>query len=224
MRHRDGKGKRRELSARDVVMASLVSLGACAGIVLVADGLHTPRAPRPTAAQALEFAPLQQPVLAPATPTRVRIPAIHVDAPLTGIARDARHHVSAPPESNRNLAGYVRDGTAPGAVGTAVISGRVDSRQGPAVFHSLGALKKGDTVAVDRADKQSAEFTVDAVEAYDVRAFPEEKVYGPSAHAELRLVACGAGFDKRHGRSSGNVVVYAHLTAVRPVPAASGAR
>lgn len=43
-------------------------------------------------------------------------------------------------------------------------------------------------------------FTIDAVEAYDTRTFPDDEVYGTSARAELRLITCGAGFDKRHDR------------------------
>lgn len=225
------KPQRRGMSPREVLTASLISLGACAGIVLVADGLHTPKPPpQPTAAQAFQapaaaptptdttkFQPLQHPILAPATPTRVRIPAIHVNAPLTGLALESGRHLAAPPANDRNLAGWYRDGTSPGVVGTAVIAGHVDTRQGPAVFYSLGALKKGDTVSVDRTDGQSAVFTVDGVEAYDARAFPDEKVYGASARAELRLITCGAGFDKRHNRYLGNVVVYAHLTGVQRV-------
>ncbi|WP_344667955.1 class F sortase [Catenulispora yoronensis] len=248
------------MSARDVLTASLVSLGVCAGIVLVADGLRTAKPPpQPTAAQAfqapgpaapapaaspaaapasaaaaaaagsagsaadaLKFQPLDQPMLAPATPTRVRIPAISVNAPLTGLALDSGRHLAAPPESNRNLAGWYSDGTSPGVVGTAVIAGHVDTPAGPAVFYSLGILKKGDAVDVDRADGQTAVFTVDAVEAYDARAFPDEKVYGAAARAELRVITCGAGFDKRHNRYLGNVVVYAHLTDVQGSQAAAG--
>lgn len=187
MRHGDGDGEagRRELSARDVLAASLVSLGACAGIVLVAEGLYTPEARPP------------QPLLATAAPTRVRIPALHLDAPLTGFAID---------------------GTSPGTAGTAVIAGPGDLRQESAGFLSLGALRKGDVVSVDRVDKQSAVFTVDAVEAADAHACPGVEGYRVSARAELRLVSCGAGVEKRHDRYVGNVVVYAHLTAVQPVP------
>ncbi|GAA1982683.1 class F sortase [Catenulispora subtropica] len=221
------------MSAQGVVKASLVSLGLCAGIVLIADGLHTPKPPpQPTAAQAFQMpvpvpapvdasqdAPLDQPMLAPATPTRVRIPAINVNAPLTGLGLEAGRHLAAPPEEDRNLAGWYSGGTPPGVVGTAVIAGHVDTRRGPAVFYSLGALKRGDAVDVDRADGQSAVFTVDAVEAYDARAFPDDKVYGAAKRAELRLITCGAGFDKHHKRYSGNVVVYAHLTGVQAAPA-----
>lgn len=229
------------ISARGVVTASLVSLGLCVGVVMVADGLRTPTPPpQPAAAQgfgraanpapaaaaaaaaagpAFDVSKLQTldlpPILGPATPTRVRIPAINVNAPLTPLSLDSTGRLAAPPEQNRNLAGWYGDGATPGEIGTAVIAGHVDNNQGPAVFYSLGALKKGAEVDVDRSDGMTAVFTVDAVEAYDARAFPNDKVYDDSARAELRIITCGAGFDKKHYEYMGNVVVFAHLTAAQ---------
>jgi sortase (surface protein transpeptidase) len=221
-----------------VLTASAVSLVLCAGVVMVADGLHTPAPPpQPTAAQAfpntvppaaaaapaVDVAKLQPgdlpPILGPATPTRVRIPAIRVDAPLISLALDSTGRLAAPPEQNRDLAGFYGDGASPGEIGTAVIAGHVDSSQGPAVFYNLGALKPGAEVDVDRVDGMTAVFTVDAVEAYEARAFPNDKVYGDAARAELRVITCGAGFDKRRYQYMGNVVVFAHLTAAREQPA-----
>lgn len=238
--------KRREISARGVLTASVVSLGMCVGVVMVADGLHTPTPPpQPTAAQAFPKAagpapapaaatssapaapaapafdisklqPVDEPpVLGPATPTRVRIPAINVNAPLTALGLDSSGRLAAPPEQNRNLAGWYGDGASPGEIGTAVIAGHVDTNQGPAVFYSLGAVKRGAEVDVDRSDGVTAVFTVDAVQAYDARAFPSDKVYDDGARAELRVITCGAGFDKRHYQYMGNVVVFAHLTATK---------
>ena len=233
---------RRGISARGVLTASVVSLGLCVGVVMVADSLHTPTPPpQPTAAQGFpkaagpapaavaapafdvsKFQPMDTPpILEPATPTRVRIPAIHVNAPLTSLALDSTGRLAAPPEQNRNLAGWYGDGASPGEIGTAVIAGHVDNEQGPAVFYGLGALKPGAEVDVDRADGVTAVFTVDAVQAYDARAFPNDKVYGDAARAELRVITCGAGFDKRHHEYLGNVVVFAHLTAARGQAAGS---
>ena len=232
---------RLEISARGVVTASLVSLGLCVGVVMVADSLHTPTPPpQPTAAQAFgkpagqtaaaapaagtsQTPPLDlPPILRPATPTRVRIPVIRVNAPLMPLALDSTGRLAAPPEQNRNLAGWYGDGASPGEIGTAVIAGHVDNKQGPAVFYGLGALKKGAEVDVDRSDGVTAVFTVDAVEAYDSKAFPNDKVYGDAARAELRVITCGAGFDKKHYKYMGNVVVFAHLTAARGQAGAGG--
>ena len=228
--------KLREISARDVLVASVASLGLCVGVLMMADALRTPKPPpQPTAAQGFQkaVAPAPEaatapgkasvlpPVLAPATPIRVRIPAINVNAPLMSLALDSTGRLAAPPEQNRNLAGWYGDGATPGEIGTAVIAGHVDNNQGPAVFYSLGALKSGAEVDVDRADGVTAVFTVDAVQAYDARAFPDDKVYGDTARAELRVITCGAGFDKRRHEYLGNVVVFAHLTAAQGQAAGS---
>jgi hypothetical protein len=219
------------ISARGVLAASAISLALCAGIVMVADGMRTATPPpQPTAAQALpkpaaaaagaaaaevnKFPPLDlPPVLGASTPKRVRIPAINVDAPLMPLALDSTGRLTAPPEQNHNLAGWYGDGASPGEVGTAVIAGHVDNAQGPAVFWALGALKPGAEVDVDRSDGMTAVFTVDSVQAYDARAFPDDKVYGDSTRAELRIITCGAGFDKQSHQYLGNVVAFAHLTA-----------
>lgn len=125
---------------------------------------------------------------------------------------EASGRLAAPPDKGRNRAGWYKDGTSPGATGTAVIAGHVDNRHGPAVYYSLGSLKKGSAVQVVRTDGATAVFTVDAIEVYPAKAFPDKKVYGAASRPELRLITCGGGFDKKHQHYSGNVVAYAHLT------------
>jgi hypothetical protein len=91
----------------------------------------------------------------------------------------------------------------------------VDNADGPAVFFRLGALKRGAVVEVDRRDGRTAVFTVDAVEVYDARDFPDAKVYGTATRPELRVITCGGGYSRATGYR-GNVVVFAHLTGSRP--------
>lgn len=49
---------------------------------------------------------------------------------------------------------------------------------------------------------------------YENEDFPDQRVYGASPHASLRLITCGGGFSEKTGYQ-GNVVAYAHLTEVR---------
>ncbi|QKW20185.1 class F sortase [Kitasatospora sp. NA04385] len=212
----------------------LLAAAALLGAFLVTGGReHYQPPPQPGAAQALSTAsaargpdpdrPATAPAhsdaapsvapMAPSTPTRVRIPSIGVDAPLTALDLGPNRQLAAPPEDDRNLAGWYRGGTTPGATGTAIIAGHVDNHQGPAVFYNLGALKKDLTVQVQRADRTTAVFTIDAVQAYAADGFPDDLVYGPSTRPELRLITCGAGFDKQRKQYLGNVVVFAHLTS-----------
>ncbi|MGV9578734.1 class F sortase [Streptomyces sp. NPDC003509] len=152
--------------------------------------------------------------LAPSTPLRLRIPAIKVDAPMTKLALNAAGALVPPPDNNPVLAGWYAGGTVPGAVGTAVTAGHVDTSLGPGVFQRLGAVRKGATVEIVRADGRTAVFTVYAVEVYGKKAFPDRKVYGPSARPELRVITCGGDYDRKTGYQD-NVVVFAAMTASR---------
>lgn len=117
------------------------------------------------------------------------------------------------------MAGWYTGSPRPGAIGSSVIAGHVDSYLGPGVFFRLELLRPGALVYVRRADATIAEFRVSAVRLYRKDHFPTAAVYGPTPQAELRLVTCGGTFDHALGSYLGNVVVYA--MAVSPPHAAS---
>ncbi|MFJ9692319.1 class F sortase [Kitasatospora sp. NPDC101183] len=171
-------------------------------------------APTPTPAPAPSLPP-SFPPLAASVPTRIRIPAIKVDAPVTGLGLTPAHQIATPPMDQRNLTGWYRDGPAPGAAGAALVVGHADNRSGPAVFYRLGLLRPGDTVEVARKDRRTAVFTVDAVRVFPKQDFPDTLVYGGvPTRSDLRLITCGGRFDRRTGYES-NTVVFAHLSATR---------
>ncbi|MBV6701042.1 class F sortase [Kitasatospora aureofaciens] len=154
------------------------------------------------------------PPLPASVPTRIRIPAIKVDAPMVGLGLGTSRQLATPPMEQRNLAGWYRDGPAPGAAGNAITIGHADNRSGPAVFYRLGLLRPGNTVEVTRKDRRTAVFTVDSVRVFLKKDFPDALVYGATDQAELRVITCGGRFDKHTGYES-NTVVFAHLSAVR---------
>ncbi len=169
--------------------------------------------PAPTADQAFGGVPgsvVFAPPRSRAVPTRIRIPVLQVDAPVTGLGLGAGGQLEAPSDTDRNLAGWYRGGVTPGQRGTAIMAGHVDTRRGPAVFYRLGTLRKGDQLEVTGADRGSAFFVVDAVEVYRKKDFPDAKVYGAAPGSQLRIITCGGGFTEQNGYD-GNVVVFAHL-------------
>ncbi|MFC7866546.1 class F sortase [Streptomyces murinus] len=185
------------------------------GVWLLGGQSHTP--PQPAAAEGRPDPGeerLSAPSLPPSPPLRIRIPAIRVNAPLMGLALTSSGSLDVPPAQNKNLAGWYEAGTTPGERGTSIVAGHVDNTEGPAVFYNLGALKRGARIEVDRRDGTVAEFTVDAVEVYAARDFPDQKVYGAASRPELRVITCGGGYSKTTGYQ-GNVVVFAHLTGSR---------
>ncbi len=135
-----------------------------------------------------------------------------MNAPFTPLSMDATGVLQPPPADNRNLAGWYRGGPTPGEIGSAIVAGHVDTKTGPAVFLLLSFLKKGDTARITRADGTTATFTVDDVETFSKGAFPDQRVYGDTPDAELRIITCGGAFDRKTRDYQANVVVFAHLS------------
>ncbi|GAA4669790.1 class F sortase [Streptomyces chumphonensis] len=210
---------------RETIAATLTAVGLCAGVWLIDHSPQDEMPPQPAPEQAV--APSERPEVAagsgaivplpPAEPVRVRIPGVRVDAAVMPLGLEEDGSLEVPPQTAVNLTGWYQGGATPGSRGTAIIAGHVDNASGPSVFYGLGALTRGDTVAVDRVDGLTAEFRIHAVEVHDRDAFPDEKVYGPSERAEIRLITCGGGYSSTEGYL-GNVVVYGHLTAITVTP------
>ncbi|MYW01015.1 class F sortase [Streptomyces sp. SID3343] len=169
-----------------------------------------PAAPAPAAVD-----PADALVMRSSPPVRIKIDRIDVNAPFVGLTLGSSGVLNVPPPTDRNLAGWYKDGVTPGARGNALVLGHVDTMTGPAVFWGLGSLKPGDVVEVTRADASVAKFAVDSVESFPKDDFPDDRVYGKTQDAQLRLITCGGTYDKKSKDYKDNVVVFAHLIAAQ---------
>lgn len=142
-----------------------------------------------------------------AAPVSLTIPVIGVDTKLITLGLNPNGTLQVP--STTAVAGWYTGGPRPGAIGSAIIVGHVDSYRGPGVFFRLRTLKRGDKVYVRRADGTLAVFRVTLVQEYPKDHFPTESVYGPTPDAELRLITCGGTFDSTTGHYLSNYIVYA---------------
>ncbi len=146
-----------------------------------------------------------------APPVSLTIPVIGVRTRLIrlGVTRSGALQVP----SSTAVAGWYTGSPRPGAVGSSVIAGHVDSYLGPGVFFRLNQLRRGDRIYVREADGRIGVFGVNSVRLYTHARFPRTAVYGPTPTPTLRLITCGGTFDwQTHGYLS-NVVVYAVLTS-----------
>ncbi|MFF2205705.1 class F sortase [Streptomyces sp. NPDC058145] len=146
-----------------------------------------------------------------ATPTRLLIPKISVDAPFTPLSLASTGQLQPPPAADTNLVGWYVDGVTPGEKGTAIIAGHVDTVTSAAVFANLYELGRGDRFTVDRADGQKAEFVVDDTETFAKDAFPSDRVYADADRPEVRLITCAGDYDHTVRDYTDNLVVFAHL-------------
>jgi hypothetical protein len=145
------------------------------------------------------------PTVAP--PVRLRIPALHVDSPLTAL--DLRHDGSVQVPVGTSVAGWYDRGPRPGQPGPAVILGHVDSQRGPGIFFDLYRVGRRTLVEVDRSDGSTATFRITKVSRVAKTRFPTDLVYAPSLDPTLRLVTCGGSFDHARGSYRDNVIAFA---------------
>lgn len=147
-------------------------------------------------------------------PARLRIPAIEVDEPLTGLGLTADRAMEVPAGGTYDLPGWYVHGPRPGETGPAVVGGHVDSHDGPSVFYRLSELAPGDEVEVVYADGTVVRFEVDVVESHAKEAFPFDEVFGNTAAPRLRLITCGGAFDRGARSYDANVVVFASNASI----------
>ncbi len=196
----------------------VVIVGGTAGLLLTR---HSTPALRPvangTADGAAAFPAPTGPIVAPpgsgqqtpvASPVSLIIPLIGVRTNLItlGLAQGGAMQVP----SSSTVAGWYTGSPRPGAIGSAIIVGHIDSKTaGPGVFYQLRDLRPGNDVYVKRADGTTAEFRVTSVQTYLKDHFPTQTVYGPTPDAELRLITCGGAWDPATNHYLSNIVVYA---------------
>ena len=194
-----------------------------AGLVIIVAGTagllltrHSTPALRPVAAGVAALPAPTGPIAAPPQsaqsalvprPVSLTIPLIGVKTQLITLVLAADGALQVP--SSTSVAGWYTGSPRPGAVGSAIIVGHIDTESAPAVFDRLDELRRGDDVYVKRADGTTAEFRVTSVRTYLKDHFPTQTVYGPTPDAELRLITCGGAFDPATHHYLSNIVVYA---------------
>jgi sortase (surface protein transpeptidase) len=144
-------------------------------------------------------------------PVSLTIPVLGVRAPVIRLGLTQSGALQVP--DTTTVAGWYTGSPPPGAVGSAIIAGHVDSVAGPGVFFRLHLLHRGDRVYVRERDGRLAVFAVGSVHEYRKSVFPTAAVYGPAPTPELRLITCGGTFDPQTGHYLSNVVVYATLVS-----------
>ncbi len=180
-----------------------------------ASTLDIPRSTQP----APVLRPLVEPSLATTAPPRpvplpvaVRVPEVDISSRLVPLGLNPDNTLQVPKDFS--VAGWYTGRPVPGQIGPSVLAGHVDSKRGPAVFYRLRDVRPGMTIEVERSDATVARFVVVAVEEHDKDAFPTERVYGPTATPQIRLITCGGRFDRKIGHYTDNIIVFADLTSL----------
>jgi LPXTG-site transpeptidase (sortase) family protein len=172
-----------------------------------APGRPSSASPRPRDVAGTAAATVEAP---PARPLALSIPAIGVRTHVVRLGQHPDGTVEVPGDPAQ--VGWFALGPPPGAAGSSVILGHVDSTRGPAVFYRLKELRPGDGIAVRLDDGTTVRFRVHSVRTYLNADFPAEKVYGKQGRSQLNLVTCGGAYDAARGGYQSNVVVSSRRT------------
>jgi sortase (surface protein transpeptidase) len=140
-------------------------------------------------------------------PTRLRIPKIHVDAPVETVGLETSGAMQKP--SAPDVVAWYGYGPTPGSAGAAVLAGHVDSVHGPAVFWSLQDLHAGDVVEVELLGSHVFRFVVDSSSLYVPEAAPIDLIFSPTGPPRLNLITCGGVFDRSRHAYDHRLVVFA---------------
>jgi hypothetical protein len=140
-------------------------------------------------------------------PVRVAVSAVGIDAAVRSVGVAADGQMQLPP--NPEVLGWYRFGPSPGADGSAVLAGHLDSRRyglGPLV--RLRNVEPGDLVEVTSADGSSRTYRVDGIARFEQEALPAD-VFARTGAPRLRLITCGGEYDVDAGGYQQNLVVTA---------------
>jgi hypothetical protein len=140
-------------------------------------------------------------------PTRVRVPALGLDAAVrpVGVGEERQMRLPADPR----VLGWYRFGPAPGNGGSVVLAGHVDSRRfGVGPLADLQTIGVGDRVEVATGPDGTRSYRVDSIERFDRQALPAE-VFARTGPDRLRLVTCTGPYLPEAGGYQQNLVVTA---------------
>lgn len=141
-------------------------------------------------------------------PAELIVPSISVNARIQFVGVTTEGRMASP--TNFTDVGWYIFGPRPGAAGTAVIAGHLDTdTDEKAVFADLSMLKTGDSVYVKDRTGQKIHFRVTGKELYDDATAPLQKIFSQKGFASrLNLITCGGAWDQKNQNYTKRLVVY----------------
>lgn len=138
-------------------------------------------------------------------PVRLKIPSINVDAKIQYVGVTSNGEMEVP--TNAVDVGWLKIGTKPGEVGSAVIAGHFDGKDGEAgVFFNLYKLKVGDKLYIEDDTKKIVTFIVQASRVYDVGY--ADTVFSRNDGTYLNLITCDGVWDGAKKSYNKRLVVF----------------
>ena len=149
-----------------------------------------------------------------AAPARLCIPALVVSAPIIPVGVKADGAMDEP--GDLVTVGWYAPGVPPGAVGNAVLDGKLDGVDGGpgvgrGVFWDLSLLRPGDLIVVVDEAGIPRRFRVLATAVYRREAAPLLQVFGETPDVNLNLITAAGALVPGEPRYDSNLIVFARL-------------
>lgn len=165
--------------------------------------------------QAQQTGPIPTPTptpttIPPADPKLLYIPKLNVYAVIENVGVDDTGKMETPKDFND--VGWYDLGFRPGAQGSAVIDGHLDTVTGaPAVFYYLSKLQPGDQIIV--TDNNGTQYTFDVKEkvSYPYDNAPINQIINSTDKKRLNLITCNGTWDYKTHNYSNRIVIYSEL-------------
>jgi LPXTG-site transpeptidase (sortase) family protein len=142
-----------------------------------------------------------------ATPKRIAISDLAVDAPVVAVGLEADGAMEIP---GADEAGWYHYGARPGSKnGSAVIAAHVDHQGKPGVFIELRRLEIGAEVAVQDSLGETSWYSVTERFQVDKDELPAEELFRVDGPPTLTLITCGGKFNRKLRHYSDNIIIRA---------------
>ncbi len=141
-------------------------------------------------------------------PTRLRIPAIGVNARVIPVGVQAGGGLAIPPDPS--VVGWWAGGASPGEpTGAVILAGHINSAVlGPGALLRLQDARPGEGVTIV-AGRHAYRYRIAALRAYAKADLRPGIIFGQRVTARLVIVSCGGPFDPATGHYLDNIVAYA---------------
>ena len=146
--------------------------------------------------------------LGPITPSRLRIPSIAVDAPVSGVGLLQDGSMGVP--NNLWISGWLSSSVRPGQAGTAVFAGHRGIGT-PALFSHLENVRSGDKIHVSDAGGGELVYEVTRVASLDLSVATQLQVFGPTTQRQLVLITCFGKYSRSTQTYDHRLVVFSRL-------------
>jgi sortase A len=145
-----------------------------------------------------------------ALPTTLSIPSLSINAPIEPVGLDSKKRMDVP-QDDMNIGWYTL-GARPGELGSAVLAGHYDTKNGtPAVFYTLSAMKIGDEINVVDEKNNILTFVVTETQTVKDASFPLEEVFARTDKKRLNLITCAGTYNDDRSAYDERFIVYSVL-------------